>query len=97
MSFNVALRTKLLIGPTSYSLADNPHYADAFSSRHWNPAERARLRWQKAKSGERGDIAVNAAEVVAGDDSSSESENEGPSILSVCTHDLGGSACTLTP
>ena len=44
VSFPVAIRSKLLWGPSSYSLADNPHYADAFSMRHWNPSVRQRLR-----------------------------------------------------
>ena len=44
VSFNVALRSKLLIGPATYSLAENPHYAAAFSNRHWNPAARRRAR-----------------------------------------------------
>ena len=43
-AFNVALRTHLLLGPSSYTLADNPHYHQAFSTRHWNPAERRRKR-----------------------------------------------------
>lgn len=45
-AFNVALRTHLLIGPSSYTLADNPHYHQAFSTRHWNPAQRRHRRAQ---------------------------------------------------
>jgi len=44
VSFLVAIRSNLLWGPASYSLADNPYYADAFSNRHWNPAVRQLLR-----------------------------------------------------
>ena len=42
VSFNVAQRTKLLVGSSGYTLAENPHYGDAFSTRHWNPARRRR-------------------------------------------------------
>jgi hypothetical protein len=69
VSFNVALRTKLLIGPSSYTLAENPHYVDAFSDRHWNPAkrrhERAAVRSQTLAL-RRGGGSKKAASVVSG-------------------------------
>lgn len=91
VSFNVALRTKLLIGPISYNLADNPRYADAFSTNHWSPAERKRQRAeQRAARGSHscgaqsnaGALRVAAAEAEV---DSSEEEGALPMPLKVCT------------
>ena len=80
VSFNLALRTKLLLGPTSYNLADNPHYADAFSARHWDPAERRRQRAQQ-----RGAPLAAADAVALADGDSSDDDVAAPALPPVRT------------
>jgi hypothetical protein len=91
VSFNVALRSKLLIGPISYNLADNPRYSDAFSGHHWSPAERKRQRAERrlARDGRSGSalsktsaVRVSAAQPEV---DSSEEEGAAPLPLVVCT------------
>lgn len=66
VSFNVAQRTKLLVGPSGYTLAENPHYGDAFSTQHWNPARRRRIPPGAARSGSAARAGSNATSVAAG-------------------------------
>jgi hypothetical protein len=85
------MRTHLLHGPASYTLADNPHYHSAFSTRHWNPAERKRRRAQlrgpspAAPPSAPSAGALGVATSPAGDCSSDE-EKAGVQVWLACAH-----------